>query len=312
MNLIICHTPLQVLIAEKIMEKFPNEPFYGVMFTYASYHNQKFQHYWQRLTGKCEKSELFIYPQGGRFSLFSTLYQFNKKFPQCQFDKIFVASIDDLFVQTFISQLQFNQLCTFDDGTANIVQNSIYYQDSPQSMMRKMANLLLGNQYSTQKLRQLSQKHYSIYPNMPNIIENVEWISLSNQTEHSVKFSEKPPLALLLGQPLYEDNQQNIALVERVVERFGIEFYLPHPRESFKTDKVKYIETPLIFEDYISQQSQQQKYRIYTYFSGAVLNVLNNPNIEVISIKPNLTNPAYLACYPIFEQFGINVIELDK
>ncbi|WP_245797029.1 glycosyltransferase family 52 [Haemophilus paracuniculus] len=295
------------------MEKFPNEDFYGVMFTYASYHNQKFQHYWQRFSEKCAKSELFIYPQAGRFSLFSALYQFNKKFPQRQFNNIFVASIDDLFVQTFISQLQFNLLCTFDDGTANIVQNSIYYQDSSQSIVRKMANLVLGNKYSTQKLRQLSQKHYSIYPNMPNIVENIELVSLSNSVEqNSAKFSEKPPLALLLGQPLYEDNQQNIALVERVVEQFGIELYLPHPRESFKTDKVKYIETPLIFEDYISQQSQQQKYRIYTYFSGAVLNVLNNPNIEVISIKPNLTNPTYLACYPIFEKFRVKVIELDK
>lgn len=33
MNLIICCTPLQVLIAEKIIEMHPNERFYGVMLS---------------------------------------------------------------------------------------------------------------------------------------------------------------------------------------------------------------------------------------------------------------------------------------
>ena len=32
MNLILCCTPLQVLIARKIIELHPNEQFFGVMF----------------------------------------------------------------------------------------------------------------------------------------------------------------------------------------------------------------------------------------------------------------------------------------
>ncbi|OQS62488.1 CMP-N-acetylneuraminate-beta-galactosamide-alpha-2, 3-sialyltransferase, partial [Actinobacillus suis] len=48
----------------------------------------------------------------------------------------------------------------------------------------------------------------------------------------------------------------------------------------------------------------------YTYFSGAVLNVMNHPNIEVISIRPQLNNSVYLACYNLFEQVGINIIDI--
>ncbi len=40
MNLIICCTPLQVLIAEKIIAKFPHTSFYGVMLSTVS--NKKF------------------------------------------------------------------------------------------------------------------------------------------------------------------------------------------------------------------------------------------------------------------------------
>lgn len=39
MNLIICCTPLQVLIAEKIIAKFPHTPFYGVMLSTVSNKN---------------------------------------------------------------------------------------------------------------------------------------------------------------------------------------------------------------------------------------------------------------------------------
>lgn len=35
MNLIICYTPLQVLIAERIINLYPNEKFYGVMLCSA-------------------------------------------------------------------------------------------------------------------------------------------------------------------------------------------------------------------------------------------------------------------------------------
>lgn len=51
MNLIICCTPLQVLIAERIIEKFPEQKFYGVMLTTVE--NAKMAFYRERLRRKC-------------------------------------------------------------------------------------------------------------------------------------------------------------------------------------------------------------------------------------------------------------------
>ncbi|WGE53199.1 glycosyltransferase family 52 [Actinobacillus equuli] len=309
MNLIICHTPLQVLVAEKIMQKYPEQEFFGIMFTFESYNNHKFQNYWERFSKLCKEAFLFSYPKSGKLSLLMALLRAKRKVKHFNVEKLFVASIDDQFVQLICSTVNFKQLHTFDDGTANIVKNSIYYQDSPKTLKRKMVNCLLGNRYSTQTLRALSSKHYTIYPNLPNIIENVEAISFATLTPNQTA-CQNEPIKLLLGQPLFDDAKENIALAEQVIQKFGITAYLPHPRERYHLAEVKYINTDLIFEDYIYQAANEQKYIIYTYFSGAVLNVMNHPNIEVVSIRPQLNNPVYLACYNLFEQVGINIVDI--
>ncbi|STO59398.1 glycosyl transferase family protein [Canicola haemoglobinophilus] len=47
MNLIICCTPLQVLIAEKIIDLYPENKFYGILFDALD--NKKFELYGKRL-----------------------------------------------------------------------------------------------------------------------------------------------------------------------------------------------------------------------------------------------------------------------
>lgn len=310
MNLIICHTPLQVLIAEKIIRKYPGQDFYGIMFTFESYNNQKFKAYQERLKKQCNVSFLFQYPQKGGFALFAELLKAKNKVRGLKVDKLFIASIDDQFVQMICSSVKFNRLETFDDGTANIVRNSIYYRNSPETWKRRLSNCLLGNRYDTQTLRKMSAKHYSIYPSIPNITDNVEPISFAKKRQNSTA-CHKPPVRLLLGQPLFNDDRQNIRLAAQAVKRFGIDAYLPHPRESYRLDNVDYVETELIFEDYIVKAAEERKYTVYTYFSGAVLSVTNHPNIEVISIRPPLTDPVYLACYDLFEQVGIHIIDFE-
>lgn len=309
MNLIICHTPLQVLVAEKIMQKYPEQAFFGIMFTFESYNNHKFQYYWKRFSKLCSASFLFSYPEAGRLSLLLALWRAKQKVKHLNVETLFVASIDDQFVQLICSSVRFNQLHTFDDGTANIVKESIYYQHSPKNLKRKIVNCLLGNDYSTQSLRALSRKHYTIYPGLPNIIDNVETISFATFTQNQTA-CQCSPIRLLLGQPLFDDVQENIVLAEQVIKQFGITAYLPHPRERYRLAEVDYIDTDLIFEDYIYQAANDQKYIIYTYFSGAVLNIMNHPNIEVVSIRPRLSNPVYLACYDLFEQVGINIVDI--
>lgn len=309
MNLIICCTPLQVLIAERIIKKFPEQKFYGVMLTTVE--NAKMAFYRERLRKKCD-SFFAMQQHNDRWNLLKEILTLKKQFKGKIFDQVFVANINDLQIQFLLSTVNFAELNTFDDGTLNIIPNGLLHQNETFNFKRFCINRLLGNCFSIKKLRERSHCHYSIYKNMPNIIEKVEYINLIPSV--SVQELEQEPISLLLGQPIFADDARNISLANRVIKQFNIQLYLPHPREKYRLDKVEYIDTPLIFEDYIFQQSQQRKYLVYTYFSSAILNVMNkSKNIEVIALEVDSENASYQSCYDLFRHLNVPVIDIrDK
>lgn len=308
MNLIICYTPLQVLLAEKIIDLYPNEKFYGIML--CSVQNAKFDYYAERLTQKC--SESFVMKQStDRFNLLKEIAYLRIKFLGKSFDKVFVASINDIQIQFILSSTKFNEFYTFDDGTANIASSSVYYIDEPKTAIRLLINTLFCNKYSVAKLKALSQKHYTIYQGLPNIIWNTEYVDLFGGRE--AKEVDGEVINILLGQPVYLDKQKNIDLAERVIKQFNIHAYLPHPREQYKLDNVQYIDTSLILEDYLAQEFKDRKCCIYTYFSSAALNIKDkSPNIDVVSLRIHVDNPDFIQVYDLLANAGIQVIDIRE
>ncbi|MGX2968595.1 glycosyltransferase family 52 [Ursidibacter sp. B-7004-1] len=309
MNLIICYTPLQVLIAEKIIELHPNERFYGVML--CSVKNKKFDYYAERLSLKCERF-FSMHQRTERFHLLRQIISLKCKFANLKFDKVFVASINDIQIQFILSSIIFNELYTFDDGTANIVKSSVYYTPEPNTFIRRFINNFFRNKYSIEKLKALSKQHYTIYPDFPNIIENTTVIDLFNTQESKGKNLVNEPIThILLGQPVYLEQDKNVKLAEKVIKSFNIDLYLAHPREQYKLDNVNYIDTPLILEDYLAQEFSHKHCRIYTYFSSAVLNI-KNPNIEIVALRIDTDEPAFIECYNLLNKVGVNIIDIRE
>lgn len=312
MNLIICCTPLQVLIAEKIIEMHPNEQFFGVMLSTVK--NAKFDFYGSRLEQKC--SQFFAMQQHNeRVQLLKEIVYLKWTFGGKKFDKVFVANINELEIQFILSAVSFNQLNTFDDGTANIVPQSLLYQAENLGLNRKLINVFLGNKYSLDKLKALSAAHYTLYRGFPNIISNTIYVDLIAQPDVNPDVAENDKVVnILLGQPIFErEDEKNIALAEKVIKAFDIDLYLPHPREKYQVSGVEYIQTNLILEDYIFQEFRQKKCRVYTYFSSAVMNILNkSPHIDVVALRVDTDNPAYIASYDLLEQLGIPIIDIRE
>ncbi|QNS16152.1 glycosyltransferase family 52 [Mannheimia bovis] len=312
MNLIICCTPLQVLIAEKIIGMHPNEPFFGVMLSTVK--NAKFDFYQTRLEQKCQ--QFFAMQQHSeRIQLLKEILYLKSTFRGKEFNKVFLANINELEIQFLLSAIKFNELNTFDDGAANIVPSSIFYKEENIGLNRKLINMFLGNKYSVEKLKNLSKTHYTIYQGFSNIIENTVYVDLINTKELSGSELENSKVVnILLGQPIFErEDDKNIALAEKVIKVFDIDLYLPHPREKYKLDNVEYIDTNLILEDYIFQEFSHKKCRVYTYFSSAVINILNkSPNIEVTALRVEVDNPAYIETYELFEKLGIKIIDIRE
>lgn len=306
MNLIICCTPLQVLIAEKIIDMNPEKQFFGVML--HTVENKKFDYYKQRLQAKTDGFFSMV-QHNDRWNLLKEIVQLKARFSGKQFDTVYFANFPELHIQFLLSAIEFKQLNTFDDGTVNIVKHSHFLNDDPDTLVRKFINKVLGNKYSTATLRSLSTQHYTIYPDFPNIMPNTVAVNLM---DNSIAVSESSEsVNILLGQPVYNDNSQDIELAQKAIKQFNIHYYLPHPREKYQVEQVKYIDTPLILEDYIAQEFSDRKCCVYTYCSSAILNIMNkSPNVEVVALRVESDDLGVQSCYDLFEQVGIQIIDM--
>lgn len=174
-NLFICLTPLQALIAQRLIQQH-GAPADLLMACYAQADNEKFRHYFHQTAALCRRADYVLIPQG-RWQREWVLPRLMKKL-DTRYALVFAASIDNPCVQYPLSHLLFDALNTFDDGTANLYPTSILYLNTPQSFKRRIINRLQGIRYQTEDLRRLSQRHYTLYPALPNIVAHTEPLSL--------------------------------------------------------------------------------------------------------------------------------------
>ncbi|WP_228138157.1 glycosyltransferase family 52, partial [Acinetobacter baumannii] len=118
-NLLICLTPLQMLIASKIVEQNPAS--YDVLC--LSYNeNEKYDYYFNQLAQKCDSSWRFLVRSKSKiYRIFDFLRfsYFLSKLSEKKYNTIYLASIDNPFFHILLSKLSKNNIATFDDGTAN-------------------------------------------------------------------------------------------------------------------------------------------------------------------------------------------------
>lgn len=313
MNLIVCCTPLQVLIAEKIIELYPNEDFYGLML--APFMNNKYYYYNERLRKKCTFSDLIV---ENEYSLLGISYKLKKWTIKInalyKVNRVFVANLNNFFIQGILSSINYQEFSTFDDGTASLIGFS--NQKNEVGLKVKILKCLLNINGNIGNIERNRKQHFSIYEDV-YIGSKTQFLNLTNTSKCiSNKMVEKE-MSILLGQPLFVDESKNYHLINYVLEEYMIDFYFPHPREKFTKyicqNKVIYSE--LIIEDYIIDLLKEyKKIKIYQFFSSAGLNLSQIGNIEIIcfhianidSIDSNLVQKAY----QIFRDNNFEVIEL--
>lgn len=165
-NLILCHTILQMVIAEKIMELHPKEKFHVALISNSR--NERYEYYYNRLKNKAEKTYSFYYlGDDDKISKYSTLIETKiKGLLLPKYKTIFIASIDRADMRSLINYQNTSEIKTFDDGTINLVKNSPYLNSEPDT-----SNPLLRPNKSISDLRESSTEHYTIFKGLPNIME---------------------------------------------------------------------------------------------------------------------------------------------
>lgn len=316
-SLIMCTSPLQLLIAERIIELKSGEEF-DLLVTTAT-DNEKLRAYFQRLGKYCTNS--LYYVTSIEFSGFIDYtkqlksHKLNKKY-----NNYYLASINSQNFQYILSKNKSPNIFTFDDGTANIIPTSRYYINYRPKLLKRAFWRIFGIRYYIEDIKRLSLLHYTLYEDVPNIIQNKKYIQLFSNN-NQIKIEEKiknETVRFYLGQPLDEVLETfDVSFIEKTVDKLGIDYYYPHPREElYPKGNFQLIESLLIFEDYITQYLQNHpnvNVEVFSFFSTALLNIANIERVQPTYIF----NEELLKLHHNFydftqEAFGIPYINLDE
>lgn len=320
-KLFICFTVLQLKIATRIMEEEG-----GLSDTSLLYLGDRDLPRAKSLLNGIEKRVKKVrYFDVARESINNKDSFFSKKvlhlineWGYTSFDKVYLASIDMTFIGHFLSRLSFNTLITFDDGTVNINKSSAYYQDT--SFLKKYFRYNYGRKYWAEDFRKLSSRHYTIYKEFPNIVQNPTYIPLfKDQSTHTKMKETNKNIKILLG-TIYKDivmvdKDENIIVnqLKKFVENEGIDIYIPHPRcKSNLSLACKVIEPKIMTEDFIVNYFEKyDSIDLYGFSSSAQLNLSGIPSINNYVLTSSRCNLAALESTRLFENIAITII-LDE
>lgn len=313
MNLIICLTPLQMLIAEAIIKKKQLKNNILVVIAYND--NDKFRYYYNRLGLLCDESYFFLIDNSSLFNRIKAMVRlklFASSLSKYDFSSCYLASIDCSYIQLITSGIKYQKLYTFDDGTINLLADSPYYRDKSYSLFEKVFRMIFAIKDTVLSYRKKSILHYTIFKNSQNIISNTEFIHLIEKRYEASK--SKDEIKIFLGQPLSEINVERDLLLELIATE-KIDFYYPHPREKEIFDGVEYIKSKKIFEDFLLEYLEQKKDKVitvYTFFSTAIINIKDIDNVKVFACYSKQIDPKFDNVYDIFREMNIPLKVLGR
>ena len=280
------------------------------MLCYPEADNAKFHHYFRQTAALCRQAHYAVLPVR-RWAHWRSLQGLRRQLLP-HYAVIFAASIDNLNVQYLLENLSYTQLETFDDGSGNLTPSGILYRNKPHSLWQRSLRRLLGVRRDTEDFRRHSTRHHTLYPGLPNIATPTVAVNLWPQ-QAAVANVPTRQRRILLGQPAYAQAADNIAFTQQLLHTFAIEHYFPHPREDYRIGDANYIDSDLIFEDYLLTQIQAMPdtaFHIYHLASTAALNVCRFPHVTVHAIRPALPlfrQPVYAHLYTLMAHMGMAI-----
>lgn len=312
-SLIMCVTPFQMLIAEKIIESREAESFDLIVMAYSD--NKKYRHYYNRLRQKCARSIYYTEHQGIIGFLHFKAVLIKNGFSR-RYRNLYLASIDSRHLQYLVSDNKSSNIYTFDDGSANIFKDGVYYSSQKPAFPKRLIWRALGVKLYIENIRQASKLHFTIYPNLPNITSTLEFVELFNDWDEDINihtFEHQKTVNIFLGQPLTDISKHyTIEYLEKALKPLNIDYYYPHPREHLiPSGNFTLLESKLIFEDYIInllKNNPKLRVHIYSFTSSCLLNLKNFRKIETTYLYDSYLINKLSTFYQVAEdRFNINV-----
>ena len=270
-NLIIATTPLQAKIANYIQKLYSEEKFLKVYITPVM--NERQEYY------SCDFDLIFHVADEATYE---------QALSECakEFDKIFYASFDNPLILDIVASSKYKHLMSFDDGYANIYPRGMYALPLNYRQVGKSG-------LTRDDLINKTEKHYTLYNSDFHVVAKEKLVHLENFFKLDVEPVQNGKTAkVLLGQNFSEEDESiSVNFITTYAKALNIDYYVPHPKERFKIDNVKYLVTPLIFEDALVELFKQYEYvEVYHFTSSVSLHLKNTQNVSVKGIAVQYYN----------------------
>ena len=265
-NLIIATTPLQAKIANYIQNLYSEEKFLKVYITPVM--NERQEYYSRNFDLVFHVTDEATYEQA--------LNECAK-----EYDKIFYASFDNQLILDIVARSKYKQLMSFDDGYADIYPKGMYAQP--------LNNMQVGKYGLTRDdLINNTEKHYTLYDSDFHVVAKEKLVHLENFFKLDIDPVNNGKTAkVLLGQNFSEEDESiSVNFITTYAKALNVDYYVPHPKEKFKIDNVKYLVTPLIFEDALVELFKEYEFvEVYHFTSSVSLHLKNTKNVVVKGIE---------------------------
>ena len=321
-NLVVCWTPLQMLIAEKIIKSHPNEKFYTIVMSHSG-KNEKYDYYSSILSQKSERFySFYIEPQSqNKLFVYTSLLELKLKsllFPPLK--TIYLAHISSPEIHTLVSTYPTVEIRTFDDGSSNLLKKSAFLNNanriSTGKTSRKFYEIFINSTQSVKSVRERSTEHYTIFKDLKNIMDDghrkMHYLPLFDVSKLKPNKEIRDTVKIILGSPDKEMKE----ISEKAIKHFGIKYATLHPRQRYELSNAITLQSPYIIEDYMLKEIEKNphtRYEIYTFFSGAALTMKDFPNVSVYALKPSSLPSDYwlTPIYELFQKSNVPILEFD-
>lgn len=307
------------MIAERIITSRLGEEFDGLMYVRTD--NEKHRHYSKRLGTLCRRIT-YVSPSTLKFKWQAHVNTLKAIMHEAclrpRYKNVYMSSLDyDLvfIIMTFQSQAT---VYTFDDGSLHLsstVWNKLTNYNGGLLFQFMSKFFRIPNR---DELLQRSQKHYTIY-RLPNVMPRTEFLPLFEPVQEHTDQAECT-VRILMGQNIFHDMirpfedsmKDSMRLAQKLIKEYDIDYYFPYPGESDKVLGVKELRSPLVFEDFIFHELEQNPtthYEVYSFCSSAIINLQGvHPRLSFISIKPDNSPKIFDETYQLIQEAGIPVL----
>lgn len=310
--LLICKTPLQVLICKSIIKSIERNHVVLIDFIYITdVYNDKHKYYSSYFFDNSESNYLLI-TNDNRIKYINDFIllkkHINLNMVDKRYDLILLANINCSYSQMIISKVDFKSIRTFDDGFANLIPNDYFFKNDNYSAIRKFSKRVFGIRYSKFDIARLSQLHYTIFRNNKNITDSQCYIELIDS--YNYKSEDNKEINVFLGQPIPGLNPKEI---NNIILEHNIDMYIPHPRERYELKINNTIDTPLIAEDYILTKLLLKGYTVnlFSFFSTTLMILKDFQNVNCYALRRTDLYNEHKHVYSVIETNNIEIIDVD-